>query len=504
MGLKDKKSASKKPVATNSASRGGRPVSSTIHIKRQDVPVNEPSDESDEDEDSEEDSEDGDEEDNEKEEDLAQVLYFYVKQLLEAGVCSTFPKAESAIKKLKEIVYQRSKDLPVLLSKALKRPASDTRVPPGSGLVQRQLDDDRFLLCMAAIMSSKILLAQGDSKAALHALREALIWFPRSIEANYLMAEIIRANAVDSDDAQLRGKGLGTEEGSAAAAAAGGGGDGGGATSAPAPAHGSLATVESLLLKAIETGVHLKEKFKQTVEACKAARTKLQQQQQQQQGGTAHKDDEEEEEEEEEGPLPEELVMEIEGEELIAAKSAQQTLSIVLCQQGRCNDAVPHLKAQGFTWRLARQVLHYPLSEGAGARVSALPGPGPGPKSGGSVTESAPPAPPAAATSSTTSSVTSNSAAVVQAFDSVLPAAAVQHLQHVFRPQSPYWSEHNYDTVLNASSTAGYYSYLFPLQERAPVCSVEQIIQQLIYPALCAQFPVAREAKYGKSVFGCE
>ena len=52
--------------------------------------------------------------------------------------------------------------------------------------------------------------------------------------------------------------------------------------------------------------------------------------------------------------------------------------------------------------------------------------------------------------------------------------------------------------MLNASSTAGYFSYLYPLKERAPACSVESIILHSIYPQVVEQFPQVAEANYGE------
>lgn len=44
----------------------------------------------------------------------------------------------------------------------------------------------------------------------------------------------------------------------------------------------------------------------------------------------------------------------------------------------------------------------------------------------------------------------------MQAADQALPAELLQHLQHVFRPDAPFWRQHAYGRV-------GYFSYFFPL-----------------------------------------
>jgi hypothetical protein len=357
--------------------------------------------------------------DGEQEEDLARVFYFFAKDHIDSGVCKTFPKALAALNKVKSIILERNADLQKLIQKALKRDASDTRVPPGSGAVQRTLADDRFFPCITNVLSSKVQLASGQSKEALATLREALIWFPRCIEAHYITAEILRANASTAEHLQ---------------------------------------TMEGHLLKAVETGTHLREKVREAKAAAasnKSAAPKA-----------ADEDDNE--------ITEAELIMEIEAEELVAAKKAHECLMIILCQSGRFTDAYPHLKAQGFKWRLSREVFNYPVSEDGNESISTEVAVG------------------------KASSAEATPVAYVRAFDHAVPAPVVSHLQAVFRPESPYWSEHNYDTVLNASSTTGYFSYLFPFRERSPVCSIEQIIQQHVYPAVCEQFPQAAEANYGE------
>jgi hypothetical protein len=361
----------------------------------------------------------------EKEQDLAQMFYFFAKDHIDSGECKNFPKALAALKKVKNMVLERNEALRKLGQKALKRDANDTRVPPGSAQVQRTLTDERFLLSISTVLTSKIQLAAGQSKEALESLREALIWFPRCIEAHYISAEILRSNA-------------------------------------SSPEH--LKTMEDHLLKAIETGNHLREKVRAAKAAGKGTIKTPAQKAAAAAAAAASPEDAE--------ITEEEMVMEIEAEELVAAKKAHECLIIVLCQSGRFTEAYPHLQAQGFKWRLSREVFNYPL-------------PGDATPSG-------------AVTKTSTAGAAAMNGEYVKAFDHAVTPQVVSHLQSVFRPDAPYWSEHNYDTVLNASSTAGYFSYLYPFRERAPGCSIEQIIQQHIYPAVCEQFPQASEANYGK------
>ena len=356
------------------------------------------------------DAESGEEE---KEEDLAHMFYFFAKSQLETGEVKCFPKALAALNKVKNMVMQRNDDLRTLIIKALKRDPSDTRVPPGSGLVQRTLTDERFLMCITNVLISKIQLAKGETKDAMKSLREALIWFPRCIEANYLMAEILRSHSENATQLQV---------------------------------------MEAHLSKAIETGDHLRQKVRESKSATKLLK-----------GSSLKRSGGADIAEEDTEFTEADMVMEIEAEELVAAKKAQEIYLLVLCQSARFTEAYPLLQAQGFKWRLSQEVLNYPLDNTVPAKMAAGAG-----------------------------------SEIVRAFDNAVSPPIVSHLQHVFRPDAPYWSEHNYDTALNANSTAGYFSYLFPFRERSPTCSIEHIIQQHIFPAVCEQFPQAAEANYGE------
>lgn len=147
---------------------------------------------------------------------------------------------------------------------------------------------------------------------------------------------------------------------------------------------------------------------------------------------------------------------------------------MLLCQQGRCEDAQPYLAADGYTWRLSRQVFHYPVGRkddinsgddddgadngadnGGGGDGSGSDGGGSGKKNRGDDINSA----------------------IVNVVDDAMNSDIITTLQHIFRPSSPYWIEHNYDIVLSASSTVGYYSYLYPMKAQSyqPKCFIEQV-----------------------------
>ena len=137
--------------------------------------------------------------------------------------------------------------------------------------------------------------------------------------------------------------------------------------------------------------------------------------------------------------------------------------SIFVATSGRkVEEAYKYLKATGYTWRLAKDVLSYRLQ----SSTSEL-------------------------------GVDSDAAKTyVQAVDDAVPARAVEHLRHAFR-QAPFWREHEYDLTCNASRRVGYFSYKYPFRERKAVNSVEQVIDVLLrqvrklYPAVEEEATVA-------------
>jgi hypothetical protein len=91
--------------------------------------------------------------------------------------------------------------LQALLAKGRARAAGDRRVLPGSNAVQRNRTDLRYLccrLCLAkAHLSSGLSLDLTDA-VSLAALRDALILFPRSVEALHALALALKPLATSS------------------------------------------------------------------------------------------------------------------------------------------------------------------------------------------------------------------------------------------------------------------------------------------------------------------
>lgn len=87
------------------------------------------------------------------------------------------------------------------------------------------------------------------------------------------------------------------------------------------------------------------------------------------------------------------------------------------------------------------------------------------------------------------------------AYDNVIQDRFLSYLEFLFQPNSSFWREHDYDSILtNSSRKTGYFSYLYPLKDRSASCRLEELID-IIFKLVCQKFPSLQErAKYGKSV----
>lgn len=363
--------------------------------------------------DEEEEDEDDSEEDGEDDiENLPRMFYEYAVEHLEntdevidsAG----YAKIIGSLKKSRELLLESNADLKALLEKASKRKAGDTKVPPGSALVQRSISDKRFLLCLINILLSKIYHVLFEQTPCVSCLKEALVWFPRSIEANFLMGEQLRGYAGD-----VR----------------------------------VLNQCEAFYTKAEETGHQLanSKTSSKTVTAAAAS-------------------------EDEADTEANEIIR---ADELCSHKKAVQSLILFYLQSGRNSDAYKYLVKYGYKLKLSSQVLQYHIKNAATNHNQQL---------------------------TTTAAASGDHSTYLSVIDEAVPSVVLSHLRSVFRPAAPFWSEHHYDTLCNASKTAGYFSYLYPMRERSAVCSIEQVIDRL-YPLVCQQFPQAKEATLGASKY---
>jgi hypothetical protein len=269
-------------------------------------------------------------------------------------------KAVAALEKAKAILFHLEPDIKTMFDKARAKMLAGKmqgKVPPGSSEVVASRLNSRYLLSLIYTMLARISAVthlNESNEETILLLREALICYPRSIEANYLLSRALRANA---SDAPL------------------------------------LEEVEQHLKKA---STFVVAGDAEEVQKCKPIQT-----------------------------------------------SAREALSLLLLQEGKVEEAHKYLKSTGYTWRLARDVLSYQIPSHSTASESGAK-------------------------------------AYVQAVDNAVPTKAIEHLQHVFRPESPFWREHHYDLACNASRKVGYFSYKYPFRERKAVNSIEQVIDVLL------------------------
>ena len=303
------------------------------------------------------------------------MLLDMAEEMFEKGTDS-HEKAIAALEKAKMVSFHLHADVKNMFDKFKARMLSgkaEGKVPPGSADVTATRVNTRYLLSLIYILQAKIMSVRylnESNDETIMLLREALIFFPRSVTANYLLSRALRPTVTNN---------------------------------------AGLASVELLLKKASAMAV----------------------------AGSA---DEVSKERKLQGP-------------------SKEALSLLLCQDGRVAEAHKYLRSCGFTWRLSKEVFCYDGSGGGGDVMSD----------------------------------SSGSDKYVQARDGAVPAAALQHLRHLFRPDSPFWKEHHYDLACNASRTVGYFSYKYPLRERRAMNSVEQVVD-LVYRQVETMFPAVKEA----------
>lgn len=394
-------------------------------------------------------------------------------------------------------------DLKYMAKRALARTENDGKLPPGSSMVKRCLSDERYLLYCINILRAHIYIDANRISCAKNALNIAWIWFPRGVEGSFLRADLLRQLAAmefQIQEAEVLfqrtieyGEALKAEADSSttpramsakalkdqlscenAATAAGGGCEllcsaDGNPSLCPPPATATAAAATAEWL-----GFYSELLLKISVPAvvCRSILNTLVQD-----VGLVQKIEHAFWKgdfaivEEDAYPGDQLFVKQqeklIQENELSCLRKGRELLILMLCQQGRTSDAYRHLQAGHYSWRLAKAVLQYPYSM---AQAPQLLKPD-------DVTEQR---------------------SIVQAVDSALKPVQVEHLQYVFRPESPFWKEHAYDISCNASKKVGYFSYLYPLTTpRRPQCSIDLIIDD-IYKLALKQFPALVNAKIGE------
>mmetsp|Transcript_74486 Transcript_74486/g.147516 ORF Transcript_74486/g.147516 Transcript_74486/m.147516 type:complete len:566 (+) Transcript_74486:94-1791(+) len=139
-------------------------------------------------------------------------------------------------------------------------------------------------------------------------------------------------------------------------------------------------------------------------------------------------------------------------------------LALLLCQEGRRQEAVPLLETGRWSFCLSDWVLHYPLpSETDAAENGTL-----------QTREEVYPSP-------------------LRVFDDALPQAMTNILKRLLAPRSIFWQEHGYNEV-RGSGENGYFSYLHEFhRNRAPATAIDALIHH-IHGLVRVQFPELDEA----------
>jgi len=339
------------------------------------------------------DSSDSELSDSEVEESDDEDIYKLPRTLLEySRHTEDREKAKQAAEKAMTVILQLEPKLSVMIRKAKSR--NDGKVPPGSKEVKRSYEDMRYLLCTILVENGKNKEINGDFMEAIEKYEEAIICFPRSVQAFFLLSRLKSAFACSTED---------------------------------------VSATEKLLRKAVNL-------FKTLCSEPEIEQT--------------------------------DSSAEIFGAENEAGSKSVDALSLLLCQQGRFEEASDILRSKGFTHRLSNEVLHYQdnLEPSDTLLLPVTP---------------------------LTSSATSMTIPA-KVVENAVTDKMLQKLEYVFRENGPFWKEHDYDVLLNSSRRAGYFSYLYPIKERNAANAIEQIIDS-IYSLVCFQYPEVKTAcKYGK------
>lgn len=146
---------------------------------------------------------DGDDEDADGEiEALPRILFHFANEILRDEAKATdsqqLTRALNALEKCKSTLFAMDEELRKIHKKSLGR--NDGKVPPGSKSVVRSLDDDRFLLSLCCIARANIFERENDCLGAIGSLKEALVWFPRSIQGGCGLAKLLKTQATTSSD----------------------------------------------------------------------------------------------------------------------------------------------------------------------------------------------------------------------------------------------------------------------------------------------------------------
>ncbi|GLI68215.1 hypothetical protein VaNZ11_012559, partial [Volvox africanus] len=168
-----------------------------------------------------------------------------------------------------------------------------------------------------------------------------------------------------------------------------------------------------------------------------------------------------------------------------AGAAARRSLAMLLCQEGRDQEAVPHLKALDFTHRLARQVLHYPLDvllvdrEDSDAPTVAAAAAAASDDDGEMETP----------VRATLSDARNQYPRYLRAVDDALPPSLLHLLRTALAPGARFWAEHGYGRV-------GYFSYMHELG--SPCLSAIHQATVLVHRLIMTRYPAVTEARFAE------
>ena len=432
------------------------------------------------------DEEEDDCSESDEEDDVSRGLFYYANAIISEGLTTSGMEAElqsamKALDKCKFLLLHQNPLLQKMLKRASSRDMSDNKVPPGSASVQRDLQDDRFLLSLVCIGCSKIQsIIDQDMDAAILSLKDALVFFPRSAEANENIAQIFRTradtqeklNAVEkyfrkamNSKEQIQKS---IEDSSASS----------GTLSLLAASKDSKKTTSSSLGKgSTSTPTLIKKESK-----CDSMGNTIEN----------NDDDDSNDDDEEADQLEEEILRNILEMELSASLRATESLLLHLCQEDRCSEASPLLQEGKYLIRLSRDVLCYEIEENKTLLKNEMSIPII--ENNDKFDEKKSNLNKLIKEVEVEIEAEQSSSAYLQVTDGMLSSNMLGHLQHVFRPSSPFWSEHQYNPIANSSRTAGYFSYVYDLRE-LPSNSIEQIIC-VLFEKVKKMFP---SVKYDKN-----
>jgi hypothetical protein len=127
---------------------------------------------------------------------LPEEVQIHLKDVILLDECHLDPGSQQLQQQCRTAILNSDAFLSKLLALAKKRSVNDKKVPPGSNAVIRSIFDKRFILSLVCINMGRILEetsvdgVTADPEDILAYYKEALLWFPRSIEAAYYFGRL--------------------------------------------------------------------------------------------------------------------------------------------------------------------------------------------------------------------------------------------------------------------------------------------------------------------------